>query len=201
MTLSRRQIGWALGVALVLGLVIGWALIAWREGGTPAPELGPAQGPVTTPTAPPGFVPPGEKGRTLLAGFDEIAITVRSADGGDPLFWCLLAALTAESRERGLMEITDLQGYSGMAFVYDFDSTNAFYMRNTPTPLSIAWVAADGRVVGIKDMAPCDDREGCPLYAPDGIYRYAIEVFAGDLAELGITQGSTVTVGGSCSPA
>lgn len=190
-----------LGVALALGLVIGWALMAWREGGTPAPVLGPAQGPVTTPTAPPGFVPPGEEGRTLLDGFDEIAITVRSADGGDPLFWCLLAALTAESRERGLMEITDLQGYSGMAFVYDFDSTNAFYMRNTPTPLSIAWVAVDGRVVGIKDMAPCDDREGCPLYAPDGIYRYAIEVFDGDLPELGINQDSTVTVGGSCSPA
>ena len=73
-----------LGVALALGLVIGWALMAWREGGTPAPVLGPAQGPVTTPTAPPGFVPPGEEGRTLLDGFDEIAITVRSADGGDP---------------------------------------------------------------------------------------------------------------------
>ena len=186
---------------MALVLLVGWALVLRPDGGTATPLVGPDLGRVTTPTAPPGFVPPGEEGRTLLEGFDEIAITVRSADGGDPLFWCLLAALTAEQRERGLMEVTDLQGYSGMVFVYDSDSTNAFYMRNTPTPLSIAWVAVDGRVVGIKDMAPCDDREGCPLYAPDGIYRYAIEVFDGDLPELGITQDSTVTVGGSCAPA
>ena len=30
------------------------------------------------------------------------------------------------------MEVTDLQGYSGMVFVYDEDVANGFYMRNTP---------------------------------------------------------------------
>ena len=47
------------------------------------------------------------------------------------------------------MEVTDLQGYSGMVFVYDDDVAGGFYMRNTPTPLSIAWIAADGEVVTI----------------------------------------------------
>ena len=199
-SLTRRQIGCTLGVAVVLVLLVGWALVR-GDGGTAAPVLGPDLGPVTTPTAPPGFVPPGEAGRTLLDGFDEMAITVQPAGGGDSLFWCLLAALTAEQRERGLMEVTDLGGYSGMVFVYDFDSTNSFYMRNTPTPLSIAWVALDGRVVSIKDMAPCEDRDGCPTYGSGGTYRYAIEVFQGDLLDLGITEDATVTVGGSCSPA
>ena len=60
------------------------------------------------------------------------------------------------------MEVTDLQGYSGMAFVYEEDVENAFYMRNTPMPLSIAWIAADGSVVTITDMEPCEDRDGCP---------------------------------------
>ena len=73
-------------------------------------------------------------------------------------------------------------------------------MRNTPTPLSIAWVAADGEVVSIEDMAPCEDREGCPTYSPDGPYRYAIETFQGDLADFGITEAATVTVGGRCAP-
>ena len=98
------------------------------------------------------------------------------------------------------MEVTDLQGYSGMVFVYEEDVANGFYMRNTPTPLSIAWVAADGHVVTIKDMEPCEDRDGCPTYSSDGTYRYAIEMFQGDLTDLGITEAATVTVGGRCAP-
>ena len=49
-------------------------------------------------------------------------------------------------------------------------------------------------------MEPCEDREGCPTYPSDGRYRYAIEVFQGDLPALGITEGATVTVGGRCAP-
>src|SRR5690606_951725 len=99
------------------------------------------------------------------------------------------AALTSAQRGRGLMEVTDLQGYSVMIFVYPEDTQGAFYMRNTPTPLSIAWVAEDGSVVSTADMAPCEDREGCPTYPPAGPYRYAIEVFQGGLDELGIVDG------------
>ena len=140
---------------------------------------------------------PGDPDRVLLEGFDELAVTVDPGDGS-LLAWCLLAALNAEQRARGLMEVTDLQGYSGMAFVYEEDVQNAFYMRNTPTPLSIAWIAADGSVVTIADMEPCEDRDGCPSYAPSGPYRYAIEVPQGDLPALGITESSNVRVGGSC---
>jgi len=189
-----------LAVALVLVLLGVWAFVLRGDGGPARQAPGTEAGPVTPPTAPPGFVPPGEPGRTLLPGFEEIAITVRP-DGGDPLFWCLLAALTAGQRARGLMGVTDLQGYAGMVFLYETDVTNAFYMRNTPTPLSIAWVAVDGRVVTIRDMAPCEDREGCPVYAPGGPYRYALEVFQDDLPDLGITEDATVTVGGTCAPA
>lgn len=144
--------------------------------------------------------PPGDPARTPLEGFGEVAVTVRPARGSDLLAWCLLAALQAEQRARGLMQVTDLQGYSGMVFVYDEDVTNAFYMRNTPTPLSIAWIASDGTVVSTADMEPCEDRDGCPTYQPAGPYRTAIEVFQGGLDELGITAGATVTVGGPCAP-
>ncbi len=144
---------------------------------------------------------PGDPDRVLLEGFGEVAITVDPGDGSGSLAWCLLAALRAEQRGRGLMEVTDLQGYSGMAFIYDEDVDGGFYMRNTPTPLSIAWVAADGEVVTIKDMEPCEDRDGCPGYPSEGTYRYAIETFQGDLDDLGITEAATVTVGGSCASA
>lgn len=148
----------------------------------------------------PTGVLPGDPARVPLEGFDEIAITVTPAGGGELLAWCLLAALRSEQQARGLMEVTDLQGYSGMAFVYESDVDHAFYMRNTPTPLSIAWIAADGTLVSTADMAPCEDRDGCPIYPPAGPYRTAIEVFQGNLDDLGIVPGAIVQVGGGCAP-
>lgn len=211
--LDVRRARWLLGLAVglvVLGLVAFLLRGAdgpadpYLEGSPSAAEPGAtsstAAPAASAPSPTDGSVAPGDSGRVLLEGFDEVAIAVAPADGSALLRWCLLAALRAEQRSRGLMEVTDLQGYSGMAFVYEDDVNGAFYMRNTPTPLSIAWIDSTGRLVSTADMDPCEDREGCPTYAPAGSYRYAIEVFQGGLDDLGITPGATVTVGGSCAP-
>src|SRR5581483_9466003 len=91
--------------------------------------------------------------------------------------WCVLLAASEAQRERGLMEVADasLGGYDGMLVRFDADTNLRFYMRNTPMPLSIAFIAADGHGVSAADMAPCEDRDGCPLYAAAGPYRIAIE--------------------------
>jgi uncharacterized membrane protein (UPF0127 family) len=193
-TLDDRHLKWLLFAALgLLGAGV-WAFVLRGADGPADPVLGDTvDGGETSASL------PGEPDRVRLEGFDELAVTVDPGDGSR-LAWCLLAALNAQQRARGLMEVTDLQGYSGMAFVYDEDVQNAFYMRNTPTPLSIAWIAADGSVVDTRDMEPCEDRDGCRRYAPSGPYRYAIEVPQGDLPALGITESSTVLVGGSCAP-
>lgn len=196
MTFAGTPLRWLLAVAVVL-VAAGVAAYVWISSDGPSvPGLDPGLGLPSTATP-----APGNPDRVRLDGFEEVAIWVDPGDDRPVLAWCLLAALTAEQRGRGLMEVTDLQGYSGMAFVYDEDVTGGYYMRNTPTPLSIAWVAADGEVVTITDMAPCEDREGCPTYTTDGPYRYAIETFQGELDELGITEEATVAVGGSCAPA
>jgi uncharacterized membrane protein (UPF0127 family) len=188
-----RQVLWAAAVVLGLGV---YAFVL-RGADQPAdPFIRPA----TTTTTLPEVAPPGDPGRTPLPGFDEIAVTVDPAGGGDLLSWCLLLAQRTEQRQRGLMEVTDLGGYSGMAFRYDTDVTNGFHMRNTPTPLSIAWIDAAGAVVSTADMAPCEDRDGCPTYLAAGPYRTAIEVFQGGLDELGIAPGARVLVGGACAP-
>ena len=195
MSLDDRRLKILLGIALVLVGAGVWAFLLRGADGPADPSLGePVDGAETTAPS-----LPGDPGRVRLEGFDELAITVDPGDGS-LLSWCVLAALTSQQRAQGLMEVTDLQGYSGMAFVYEEDVQNSFYMRNTPTPLSIAWIAADGSVVTITDMAPCEDRDGCPTYPPGGPYRYALEVFQGDLPALGITEGSKVTVGGTCAP-
>ncbi|HEX4866527.1 MAG TPA: DUF192 domain-containing protein [Acidimicrobiales bacterium] len=195
-----RQLLWAAVAVFVVGVL---AFVVDGADRPADPVLDPSPTTATgqpMASAPADLPPPGDPARVPLDGFDEVAVRVLPEGGTDWLAWCLLAARTAAQRGRGLMEVTDLQGYSGMAFVYDEDVQNAFYMRNTPTPLSIAWVSVDGRVVSTADMAPCEDREGCPTYPPAGPYRYALEVFQGGLPDLGITAGATVEVGGACAP-
>jgi uncharacterized membrane protein (UPF0127 family) len=147
--------------------------------------------------ADPRLAPVASADRQPLAGFGETLITVRSGQGS-VFSWCLLLAANAAQRSRGLMQVTDpnLGGYSGMLFRFDTDVdhvANYFYMRNTPMPLSIAFLDAAGAVVSTADMAPCDDVAGCPEYHAAAPYRATIEVPQGRLASLGIEAGSTIT--------
>jgi uncharacterized membrane protein (UPF0127 family) len=192
-TLDDRRLRWLLAAALaVLGLGL-WFFVLRGADQPDDPFLTEEPGSSGEGTA------PGDPARRPLAGFGELAVEVERPGVVEVLAWCLLAAIEPQQRSRGLMEVTDLQGYSGMAFVYPEDSQNAFYMRNTPMPLSIAWIAADGSVVSTADMEPCEDREGCPTYPPAGPYRMAIEVPQGQLDDLGIVEGATVRGAGACA--
>jgi uncharacterized membrane protein (UPF0127 family) len=142
--------------------------------------------------------PPGPVDRVPLDGFGEVAIAITNPDGSVK-GWCVLLAERDEQRQQGLMEVTDLGGYEGMLFVWNEDSASSFYMRNTPTPLSIAWVDAEGALVSTADMEPCADVETCPLYGSEGSYRFALEVPKGKLDSIGLVDGATMRVGGSCA--
>ncbi|CAN5517150.1 hypothetical protein BH10ACT1_BH10ACT1_06420 [soil metagenome] len=135
------------------------------------------------------------RGRTPLRGFSEVAATITAGDG-TTCEVCLLAAATAEQRERGLMEVTDpdLGGYDGMLFEYPDPVDGAFWMRNTPMPLSIAYFDADRTVVSTADMAPCEDSTSCPQYPADAPFQYALEVPQGRLAEVGVVGLATIEV-------
>jgi uncharacterized membrane protein (UPF0127 family) len=196
MTFDERRLRWLLGFAVVL-LGAGFYAFIVRGASQPArPTLGPVE-PTTTSTS---LVEPGDPQRVPLPGFSELAIKV-DGPSGTSVAWCLLAALTEQQRNRGLMTVTDLHGYSGMAFVFDGDVQDQFYMRNTPMPLSIAWINSSGSLVSTADMAPCADKPvGCPNYAAAGPYRLAIEAPKGRLASLGLVPGSHTTITGACTP-
>ena len=131
--------------------------------------------------------------RARLAGFGETRVKVENA--GSFLEWCLLLAANDVQRNRGLMEVTDpkLGGYDGMLFHYDADTDENFWMRNTPMPLSIAYVSQTGDIVSTADMAPCADSPDCPNYPPAGPYRFSIEVPQGRLPALGIVEGAKIS--------
>lgn len=97
-------------------------------------------------------------------------------------------AATPQQRERGLMGRTRLPENGGMLFVFDATRRHCFWMRNTPLPLSIAFIDEDGRISNIADMQPRTDILHCPTTA----IRYALEVSQGRLAQRGIVAGDQV---------
>ncbi|MFN2507100.1 MAG: DUF192 domain-containing protein [Acidimicrobiales bacterium] len=134
--------------------------------------------------------------RQRVEGFGQIAFSV---DRMASTRRCALLAQSEPQRSKGLMNRTDLAGHDGMIFAFPSDTSNSFYMLNTPMPLSIAWFDAEGRFVSSTDMEPCLDRPDCPLYSPAGPYRYALEVPKGGLEALGIGPGAVISIGGPCS--
>jgi uncharacterized membrane protein (UPF0127 family) len=140
-------------------------------------------------------VGPAVAGRTPLRGFSEAAVTVTKPDG-EICELCLMAATTEAQRERGLMEVTDedLGGYDGMIFEYPVETDGSFWMRNTPTPLSIAFFDEQGEFVSSTDMEPCGDDPSCPGYPAGGAFRFAIEVPKGMLDEINAVDGSTLRI-------
>ena len=63
-----------------------------------------------------------------------------------------------EQRSRGLMFRDSLPPDHGMLFLFPRDEVQAFWMRNTKIPLSIAYADARGRIVRIADLEPLDER-------------------------------------------
>lgn len=194
MHLDDRRVRWLLFAALVL-LGAGFYAFVVRGSSQPKdPSLGTAG---ATTTEADGA--PGNPDRVPLAGFGELAVSVDPpTPGGTVHEGCLLAALSGAQRSQGLMNVTSLQGYDGMVFLYPDDVHNSYYMLNTKIPLSIAWIDSSGNLVSTADMTPCPTQKGCPLYSATGPYRMAIEVPQGQLPSLGIVPGSHVTAEGSC---
>jgi uncharacterized membrane protein (UPF0127 family) len=124
-------------------------------------------------------------------GFTTITARITEADG-EVCEVCVWLADTVEERGRGLMGVTDLGDAEGMVFRFDEPVVNSFFMRDTPTPLSIAWFSPSGDYAASTDMEPCLEipEDGCPLSGPGVQYELALEVFRGGLVDLGVGPGS-----------
>jgi uncharacterized protein len=103
----------------------------------------------------------------------------------------LEVAADEPARARGLSKRRDIPGGSGMVFLFPSDTTAAFWMKDTLVPLQIAFVAADGRVVSLREMAPCR-ADPCTVYSPTGSYRYAVELPSGAFTAAGVEEGDRV---------
>ena len=82
---------------------------------------------------------------------------------------------------------------AGMAFLWPDDTDSAFHMRDTLVPLTVAFFAADGRILRTIDMVPCT-ADPCATYDPGLRYRGALEVRAGALERAGVRLGDRLRI-------
>jgi uncharacterized membrane protein (UPF0127 family) len=99
-------------------------------------------------------------------------------------------ARTDEERGKGLMFRKNLADGEGMLFVYEMDQVLSFWMKNTFIPLSIAFIASDGRIIDIKDMYPHSEDS----VLSNRSVRYALEVPQGWFSRAGVSHGDIVNV-------
>ena len=100
-----------------------------------------------------------------------------------------------ETRNRGFMEREVIPDGTGMVFVFDRDQVLSFWMKNTPHPLSIAYIDSTGRIRDIFHMTPVSMASWTSRVS----VRYALEVPQGWFEKVGVGIGDKVVIPGKTS--
>lgn len=94
-------------------------------------------------------------------------------------------ARSEEERATGLMHRRELPEDEGMLFMCGRSRVQRFWMKDTPLPLSIAFLAEDGTIVKVADLRPLS------LAGESSVHpvRFVLEVNQGWFSERGIAPG------------
>ena len=94
-------------------------------------------------------------------------------------------ARTPDERATGLMYRKEMPQHEGMLFVFDFAAQQCFWMKNTLLPLAIAFIADDGTIVDLDEMAPRTLEPHCSSRP----VRYVLEMNQGWFRKKGLKPG------------
>ena len=97
-------------------------------------------------------------------------------------------ARTDNERSQGFMNRKKIPDGTGMLFVFEKDEILNFWMKNTPTALSIAYIDSSGKIRNIFDMKPFSLE---PVKSTVSV-RYALEVPQGWFSRNGIKTGDKI---------
>ncbi|HKB60304.1 MAG TPA: DUF192 domain-containing protein [Gallionellaceae bacterium] len=123
-----------------------------------------------------------------------LVVLAAPAWGGDIVLRIGRQAVSAEvadtlaAQERGLMHRDHLCGNCGMLFVFAGPGRYGFWMKNTPLPLSIAFIGRDGRIINIAEMRP----NTLEVHYPQRDAVYVLEMQRGWFDAHGIKPGDGV---------
>ena len=100
----------------------------------------------------------------------------------------LIVSNTDSSRRKGLMNQKILEKNTGMIFIWPSSKRQCMWMKNTPLPLSIAFISSNGRILEIYDMVPFSEESICSIQRA----RMAVEVNQGWFKKNNIIVGDTI---------
>lgn len=98
-------------------------------------------------------------------------------------------ARTPDHRSTGLMFRKEMPQHEGMLFVFEMPTQQCFWMKNTLIPLSTAFLADDGTIVNIAEMAPQTLESHCSSKP----VRYVLEMNKGWFAKKGLKPGMKIS--------
>lgn len=115
-------------------------------------------------------------------------ILVIRTSGGSYRFNVELA-VTEEERAKGLMFRQELDPDAGMLFLYNQDQAVTFWMKDTPLPLDMIFIASDGKITQIvRHAEPYSEN----LIPSNTYIRGVLEVNAGTADRFNIAPGDHV---------
>lgn len=111
-------------------------------------------------------------------------LTALTADSQET--FSIEVAREPEERARGLMFREEMPDDRGMLFVFEDSRRRSFWMQNTPMPLDLLFIDADGTVQAIEQGEP---------FSTDGIAppveaQFVLELKAGTAQKAGIEVGT-----------
>jgi len=81
-----------------------------------------------------------------------------------------------------------LEKNTGMIFIWPSSKRQCMWMKNTPLPLSVAFISGNGRILEIYDMVPFSEESICSTQKA----RMAVEVNQGWFKKNNIIVGDTI---------
>ncbi len=115
-------------------------------------------------------------------------LNVVTRDGSDHVFEVSVAT-QPEDRRRGLMFVTELRNDQGMLFDYGGTAVASMWMKNTPMPLDMIFIRADGSISSIARETTPYSRATITSKEP---VRGVLELKGGTCRRLGIEPGDRV---------
>ena len=118
---------------------------------------------------------------------DSERLVIETRNG--PVDFSVELALTADDRASGLMNRESMPSDHGMLFKFDQTRQILMWMKNTPLPLDMIFIDADGVVARIAENTTPFSETIIPSVAP---VRYVLELNGGTAARRGISAGDRV---------
>lgn len=116
-------------------------------------------------------------------------VVIQKADGSSLTVKAELA-IKEEERNYGFMNREEIPDGTGMLFIFENEEKRNFWMKNTPHPLSIAYIDAGGVIADILDMKPYS----LARVTSSRSVKYALEVPQGWFTKNGIREKDTVII-------